>query len=243
MKKIFKFLPVYGIIPLICAALTQITCYLSTSAISADFVKHDLTTVFDFYVPFSAWWILIYYFWFLFLAFYYIVIDVYSKKAVYRVVAVELISFVILFIFFLAYPTTNVRLPEYREDGFFGALVANLYRMDRPTNLFPSMHVYASWLCFVIVRREKKIPLWLRILSLNLAILIIISTQTLKQHYVLDIVSAILYAEVMNLLVGLFKLDRYFERFFTFINVKLKIEPEEEYEKFRKPKVRDKNKI
>ena len=51
-------------------------------------------------------------------------------------------------------------------------------------------------MCWKGVAGSKKIPRWYQIFSLVFAILIIISTQVLKQHYLVDAVAAIVLVEV-----------------------------------------------
>ncbi len=63
-------------------------------------------------------------------------------------------------------------------------------------NLLPSFHCMDSTLCYLGVAGRKEIPLWIRIYSLVITILIYASTVFVKQHYVLDIVSGVLLAVI-----------------------------------------------
>ena len=51
------------------------------------------------------------------------------------------------------------------------------------------------------VRKQTNIKLWYRISALIFAILISLSTQFVKQHYIVDLVSAILLSEVIYFIV------------------------------------------
>ena len=74
-----------------------------------------------------------------------------------------------------------------------------IYNMDggtSPSNLFPSIHCYVSWLCYRGLNGAKEIPKWYQNFSLVFAVLVIISTQVLKQHYVVDAVAGIALVEI-----------------------------------------------
>ena len=66
---------------------------------------------------------------------------------------------------------------------------------NSPSNLFPSIHCYVSWMCWKGVEGSEKVPKWYQRFSLVFAILIIISTQVLKQHYIVDAAAALLLVE------------------------------------------------
>ena len=52
-----------------------------------------------------------------------------------------------------------------------------------------------SWMCWKGVEGSEKVPKWYQRFSLVFAILIIISTQVLKQHYIVDAAAALLLVE------------------------------------------------
>ena len=74
-----------------------------------------------------------------------------------------------------------------------------VYLMDggnSPSNLFPSIHCYVSWLSWRGVSKSENIPKWYQHFSLTFAILIIISTQVLKQHYLVDAIAGVALVEL-----------------------------------------------
>ena len=97
----------------------------------------------------------------------------------------------------------NLRPNLIGKEGFFEAWVAQLYRTDTPTNIWPSIHVYNSLgVEFAVARSEKlRKYRWIRFSSFILCILIILSTMFLKQHSVFDVGTAIILAVVMYYLV------------------------------------------
>ena len=102
------------------------------------------------------------------------------------------------FIIFLVLPTTNVR-PEIAGTTWSQQMLKFVYLMDggnSPSNLFPSIHCYVSWLSWRGVSKSENIPKWYQHFSLIFAILIIISTQVLKQHYLVDAIAGVALVEL-----------------------------------------------
>ena len=97
---------------------------------------------------------------------------------------------------FLLIPTTTVR-PEITDSGFTAWLMGLIYQLDPPLDLFPSIHCLVSWMCFIGIRGNKRVPRWYRIFSCIFALLVVVSTQVTKQHYLIDAIGGILLAEVL----------------------------------------------
>ena len=76
-----------------------------------------------------------------------------------------------------------------------------LYRMDAADNLLPSIHCLTSWFCFLAVRKNEKIPVWYKWVSLLIAVSICISTLTTKQHVLIDVFAGVALAELSYLFV------------------------------------------
>lgn len=97
------------------------------------------------------------------------------------------------------WPNTQLLRPEvYPRDNALTALVAALQGFDTPTNVAPSMHVYASLAVNHVVWTTKHIAApWVRWTSVGLLVAISASTVFLKQHSVVDVAWAVaLYAAV-----------------------------------------------
>ena len=99
-------------------------------------------------------------------------------------------------------------------------MVKRLYRIDTPTNVFPSIHAYNS-LCMHIALmksknlREARYGRFVRFASGLLCILICIATLVLKQHSVLDVGGALLLCFITyGFIYGYpsFALGEYWER-------------------------------
>lgn len=193
-KYIGKLIPKYAFFSVIfCFVLNQLV-YTGAQIIMADAVHYDLSLEFDKRVPFRPEWVLVYIICFAFWIVNYILITREGKEEWFKFAVGDYLSRLICGIFFFLTPTTNVR-PEVVGDGIIETLMRFIYSMDAPTNLFPSIHCLVSWMCFIGIRRSKKVPFWYKVFSCVFAILVFISTQYTKQHYILDVFAGVLIAE------------------------------------------------
>lgn len=89
------------------------------------------------------------------------------------------------------------------RDNIFSSLVAHLYNMDTPTNLWPSIHVYNSIGAHLAVVHSQKLAKNKAILSGSfiLFVSIVLSTVFIKQHSMFDVLTAFVMAATMYVVV------------------------------------------
>ncbi len=192
-----KYLPVWAILPLISIFVLNCLIYWGSGVLTADRYHFDFTMSLDRAVPLIPQFIWIYILAFPFWAVGYLLAARRGKDMFYRFVATDLTIHFICFICFILIPTTNIR-PEIPGNTLSEKILALVYSLDggnSPSNLFPSIHCYVSWMCWKGVEGSEKVPKWYQRFSLVFAILIIISTQVLKQHYIVDAAAALLLVE------------------------------------------------
>lgn len=153
-------------------------------------------TKFDNYIPFCEYFIIPYFLWFFFVAaviFYFAFINKNSQEY-YRLIINLGIGMTLFIMISWIYPNGHDLRPDITGNNIFERAVRLLYRIDTPTNIFPSIHVFNSIACCTAVvrnpgcRRYKALTVGVVLLTL----LIIISTVMLKQHSVVDIVGAVI---------------------------------------------------
>ena len=126
-----------------------------------------------------------------------------------RVFSGDLISMALVLAFFLIWPTTMYRAPAEGTD-FFSRLLAFIYSLDTPTNLFPSPHCLQSWLCFRGAIGLRRMPKWYAWAQLVMALLVFASVILTKQHIWPDILGGIAFAEAGQGLARLLRAERMF---------------------------------
>ena len=190
-----RIIPEYAQIPLLFCVIYNSLVYTGTMVLTRTWYHYDLTTDFDRAVPFVPAWIYVYLVCYIFWIVNYIMVSrVCDKDRFYRFITAELMAKTVCLVCYLLLPTTNLR-PAVTGDGFASLLVKMVYAIDLPSNLFPSIHCLVSWMCWVGIRGNQKVPLAYRLFSLLFALAICASTQFTKQHYIADVIGGLAAAE------------------------------------------------
>lgn len=173
----------------------QALCYKGTSMLSKNWKHHLIDLPIDAYIPFIPAFILPYVLcyahWVI-----NIIMSVHTGEERFRKFSTALmLSQIICGILFLVVPTTIVRPDVSMYNGIVGVLLKFIYGMDAPVNLFPSMHCLLSWFSWIAVRDCENVSKWYKVFSLIFAIIVCISTVTVKQHFFIDIIGGVVIAE------------------------------------------------
>ena len=197
-KLLNEYIPLWSIPPLLTIFVVNSLIYSGSSILTANRYHYDFTTALDRAVPVLPVFVWFYILAFPFWAAGYVLAARRGKDMFYRFVATDLTIHFICFICFILVPTTNIR-PEIAGNTISERILLLVYSLDggnSPSNLFPSIHCYVSWMCWKGVAGSEKIPKWYQRFSLIFAVLVIISTQVLKQHYIVDAVAALILVEL-----------------------------------------------
>ena len=127
-------LPRYSYVAVIFAFLFNTVVYTGARAIAGGWTHHNIESSIDripFFAPSAAIYLGCYLFW----AVNYILIARQGKEEVCRFFAGDFLSRVICLIFYLVFPTTNIR-PEVVPDGFWNQVMLWVYPWMRRTISF-----------------------------------------------------------------------------------------------------------
>lgn len=194
MKKFTNIVPKYAYFPLAMAIVANTLVYNVSKLVTNHFFHYDFTMAVDEAIPLVPIFILIYVFCYVEWVVGYILIARESKEYCFQYVAADIIAKIICLIFFCLVPTTYVR-PEL-GTGIFNDMIAFIYKMDGPVNLFPSIHCLESWMCFRSSIKMQKVPKIYKIFTLIYAFLVFLSVVFVKQHVFIDIIGGILVMEL-----------------------------------------------
>ena len=156
----------------------------------------NMALPFDSHIPLVPWTVIIYYGCFLFWLYNYTNILRTEPIGTYRFMCAELLGKLICFITYILVPTIMIR-PDIIGTGIFTHVISMMYAVDTPDALFPSMHCFVSWMCVVGLRKKPEISNRYRAVSVVAALLVFIATLTTKQHVVVDVISAVILAELV----------------------------------------------
>lgn len=157
---------------------------------------HMLSSFLDGYIPFCKYFIIPYFAWFVFMI---------AALAYFTLFCEDQIEFcqfsgvlgmgltVFLLISFL-YPNAQQLRPVLEGNDILTQAVALLYRIDTPTNILPSMHVFCSVACcYAIVKHSRfQTNRLLKAGTIMLTVCIVLSTLFLKQHSTVDVAAALM---------------------------------------------------
>ncbi len=118
----------------------------------------------------------------------------------WRVMAPMYSGLLLILLFCLLVPNgIELRPEEIPGNDIFAVLVRMIEGADNPNNVCPSMHVYSTIFLDLGVQRSKnlKTPI-LKPVARILDILICASTMFLKQHSIVDVAAAFLFAVLMD---------------------------------------------
>lgn len=156
-----------------------------------------LTPRFDFFVPLDGWIPFLPLSWLVYVSFY-VMLPLaawWAKPGEYpKTLGAVLTANVLCWLGFVLVPS---HYPRPSLDGvdpaWLHAAMASMWSDDLPGNTLPSIHVTTSTLVALRLREAKGGPLWLL-----WALAIAVSTLTVKQHFVADVVAGGLLAFAVN---------------------------------------------
>ncbi|MDL2218316.1 phosphatase PAP2 family protein [Christensenellaceae bacterium OttesenSCG-928-M15] len=190
-KKLFK----QNITAVILILAVHLSCYLGAQFIVRTFRPplHYVATAFDAYIPLIPLFVIPYWLCYAhWIATYYVIVADRARRN--RFSSAMLIGSLTCFFIYIFCPTA-VQRPPVSDAGSFAPLFYLLYSMDEPVNALPSMHCFLSWICCVGVRKQESIKKSYRIFTFLCAAIVFSATVFVKQHYIMDILPAVLIAE------------------------------------------------
>ena len=155
--------------------------------------------------PFIDLFIIPYYLWFVFVAFFciYFYFKVDAGECVKMYASLE-IGMTLTLIIYTIWPNAVHLRPDFlNENGICAKLVRNIWNIDTDTNVCPSLHVLNTLIILVAYYHSghfKKKHL-ANIMVTVLAILICVSTGFLKQHSWIDVIAAVIMCALLSILV------------------------------------------
>lgn len=183
--KLLLYWPLYGLVFLILERFLNVEYNVVYSAI-------------DDMIPFSEYFVIPYYFWFIFLVGIQVYGFFFDVKAFKDYMYYTILTYTLTIIIYIIYPTSQELRPEtFARDNIFTDVVRFLYGFDTNTNVCPSLHVIGSLAVYFSARKSRMFSSfgW-KIIFFIMTVLICISTVFLKQHSIIDVFWAIILCTV-----------------------------------------------
>ena len=120
---------------------------------------HIIHSLADDRIPFCPYFIIPYVLWYFFLigTIVYFALFCSSKKEYYQYIGTLAVGMTLFILVSYVYPNgQNLRPDLSGESGVFVSAVRYLYKIDTPTNIFPSIHVFNSVAsCIALFQNER----------------------------------------------------------------------------------------
>lgn len=154
----------------------------------------------DAYIPFCEYFIIPYLLWFGYVAVTVCWLCVKDAEEGGRLVAFLIAGMTIFIVISAVFPNgLNIRPKYFTRDNLFIDMVRRLYAIDTSTNVVPSIHVYNSIGIMIAVWRTKLLKKH-RLVKAGMELLgvsIICSTVLIKQHSMLDVLTACILSSLL----------------------------------------------
>ena len=182
----------YAIVPFFIFALVLMVSYFGNQSIydifnlsGSDYPKIPL----DDEIPLIPWFVYFYYLTFPLGLLTFFCLAYKNKKELYDIFLTLCISFAISGIIYLVGQTEFVK-PDFTPVTFTDKLVVWTWGSVNPINCFPSQHCFMAFAVLIACFNGKKMNKFYRLFASCCAIMIILSTVFIRQHYLLDIIAS-----------------------------------------------------
>ena len=171
--------------------------------------SYDLLTNLDQAIPFNSHFVWVYHT-FLPVIVATLIFMIKKKELFLSAIGSLLMATMILSFFYIFFPSFYPRDAFVDNSTLSGFLVELTRKIDGAQNTFPSTHVTFSWLMvfFIGLSSCAKKNKWIYFAYFLWASLISISTLTIKQHYIIDVLSGALLAYFCYQISKTFVFDR-----------------------------------
>ncbi len=203
--------PNYAVIPLLLVLGFNCLVYYGVGLLAPLRQFHEVHTALDDRLPLLPGFVYIYVLAFLQWGVGFLIIAKDSKARCYQVLSGELVAKVIALVILLLVPVT-MRRPSFTPVGLSGHLLALIYAIDRPINLFPSLHCLESWQVFRGSVGLKRYGRWYAWAQLVFTLLVFAAVLLVKQHVWPDVVAGIAVGELGRWLAKRLGADRLLAR-------------------------------
>ena len=160
-----------------------------------------LSSKIDDAIPFIPFFTYFYVFWYLMLLLVPLLLYKKDKKTFNRYVVTVFTCLIICALVFFFYPTMIIR-PEIKGFMPSSLILRIIYFFDSPAmNCMPSIHCLICFMFIYTMIGNKKINKKMKLFIEIMSILIIFSTFFIKQHVILDAVSALFLSSIVYFIV------------------------------------------
>lgn len=157
---------------------------------------YNLTTDLDRITPFLKIFVIPYLFWFLFLGISLTYLCLKKRRLYYKTLIIINIGMLLCYVIYYFFQTTVTR-PFLEGSDILSNLVKLVYNSDQPYNCFPSSHCFTTYVIMKSICSKSIKSKSMKFFVCVAGLLIITSTLFMKQHVIMDAISAVFLGQVL----------------------------------------------
>lgn len=162
---------------------------------------HSVATGFDKEIPFLKVFVIPYVAWIGYIFITLILLCAKDRTLGYKTILVFDLGLLVCYIIYYFFQTEGPILPIISGHDFLSELLQYVYRIDQPYNSFPSIHTMSSYLLMRAIRGSSWKNKWNQGIIYFCSTSIICATLFIKQHFLMDVLAAILLVESLYKMV------------------------------------------
>ncbi|MDD6879235.1 MAG: phosphatase PAP2 family protein [bacterium] len=153
-------------------------------------------------IPFISYFIYPYISWYLMLFLIPFILSIRDDKKFNIYLKTTFVCICVATIIYFLYPTAIIR-DGIETHTFTDKIVNVIYLLDTPNvNCFPSMHCIISFIFIFVTIRNGNLSRSFRVITFFWSLLVILSTMFVKQHIILDVVSAFVLSFAVYMIIN-----------------------------------------
>lgn len=178
------------------------TLYFLTENLIPVEACHVIHCTLDDVIPFCEYFVVFYVLWYGLVVgwlLYYLLYDIPQFK---RLQIYIMLTQVIAMAFYILYPSRQELRPDvFQHDNVFTHIMTFIYAFDTNTGVFPSLHVGYSLAILSTTWKDSGLRPGIKALNLFLTLMVAVSVCFVKQHSVLDVLSAVVMCIAIEILL------------------------------------------
>lgn len=192
----------------------QALIFFSIKYLESDY--HYITTSLDLKIPFIKWHIYIYNMFYPLVLVLMAHLYIKDEDTYYKAIVASIIGYLMSDVVFLTYPTIMYGNRDIVVHNLTDWVVKITYLADNPPlNCLPSIHCLFCFQTAWSLLISKQISKKMKVFSTISMLVIIMTTLTVKQHYVYDVLLALLFVIITNIVVWKTPLYKYIKKKFN----------------------------
>lgn len=158
--------------------------------------RYVIYSPFDRYIPFIKEFVVPYILWYAYLVWGMLYTGLKSRNEFYKLCIYVFGGMSICYIIYLLFPNVQHLRPNIVSNDIFSKAIRYIYSIDTPTNVCPSIHVFAAYAIHLTISTRRELESRRYVKAISFVSMLLASTAALfiKQHSIVDYIWGVVLA-------------------------------------------------